>query len=184
MPTKRFVLLSSMVFFMAACAQSRPPGEAPDVDASPEAPSAPWTQASLKASLVPDPYLEVWEEAENQTTCALVVPSSVGEGQEGVPRSAQFAGGWGVAYDLPELRSAYGVAGTGAAADGFTYPDFPHEIRWSDGSVAEYGLEGGTGPNELAYLRIAGQGCLYNVWSRLGTDHLEHLLQALRFVDL
>jgi hypothetical protein len=45
------------------------------------------------------------------------------------------------------------------------------------------GPEGGTGPNQLAYLRIAGQGCLYNVWSRLGTTHLESLLGSIRFID-
>ena len=52
----------------------------------------------------------------------------------------------------------------------------------ADGSTAGYGPEGGTGPAQLAYLRIAGQGCLYNVWSRLGRAHLEQLLGALRFV--
>ena len=44
-------------------------------------------------------------------------------------------------------------------------------------------LEGGSGPNQLAYLTIPGQGCLYNVWSRLGVDHLEYLLGQLRFVS-
>lgn len=38
------------------------------------------------------------------------------------------------------------------------------------------------GPNQLAYLRIPGQDCLYNVWSALGRMHLEQLLAALRFV--
>ncbi|HEY5610921.1 MAG TPA: hypothetical protein VIL97_06930 [Thermoanaerobaculia bacterium] len=33
-----------------------------------------------------------------------------------------------------------------------------------------------------AYLRIAGQQCLYNLWSRLGRDHLELLLDELRLV--
>jgi hypothetical protein len=76
------------------------------------------------------------------------------------------------------------VAGTGTSSD----PDsaeyrWPHERRWADGSIAGYGPEGGTGPNQLAYLRIAGQGCLYNVWSRLGREHLEFLLEQLRFVE-
>ena len=31
--------------------------------------------------------------------------------------------------------------------------------------------------------RIAGQGCLYNVWSRLGVPHLEYLLGQLRYVE-
>ncbi len=54
--------------------------------------------------------------------------------------------------------------------------------RVADGSSAGYGPEGGTGPSDLAYLRIQGQECLYNVWSRLGRAHLEHLLESLRFV--
>ena len=54
---------------------------------------------------------------------------------------------------------------------------------WSDGSTAGYGPEAGTDPYELAYLRIAGQGCLYNVWSRLGQSHLVGLLSSIRFID-
>jgi len=53
---------------------------------------------------------------------------------------------------------------------------------WDDGSRVDFGPEGGTGPNELAYLRIEGQDCLYNVWSRLGRDQLEQLIRELRFV--
>jgi hypothetical protein len=87
-----------------------------------------------------------------------------------------------VAYDTRDVRSAFGVAGTGARATDDTYRDWPHTLRWSDGSTAGYGPEGGTGPNQLAYVRIAGQTCLYNVWSRLGVRHLEYLIDQLRFV--
>lgn len=102
---------------------------------------------------------------------------------ESTPRPAQFGGGWAVAYDLPGLRSAFGVAGTGASASGDTYHDWPHRQAWADGSSAGYGPEGGEGPKQLAYLKIEGQQCLYNVWSQLGTPHLEHLLRHLRFVE-
>lgn len=98
------------------------------------------------------------------------------------PRRANFSNGWGVAWDLPDLRSAFGIAGTGVDAADPSYSEWPYSRTWSDGSTAGYGSEGGTGPNQLAYLRIAGQGCLYNVWSRLGREHLEHLLEQLRFV--
>ena len=74
------------------------------------------------------------------------------------------------------------MAGTGSNASDSTYNQWPGHRSWADGSRADYGPEGGTGPNELAYLRIAGQGCLYNVWSRLGRPHLEQLLESLRFV--
>ena len=87
-----------------------------------------------------------------------------------------------MAYDQPDLRSAFGVAGTGSGAAEPSYDDWPFARRWADGSSAGYGPEGGSGPNQLAYLRIAGQGCLYNVWSRVGREHLERLLEQLRFV--
>lgn len=102
--------------------------------------------------------------------------------REAEPRVAHFAGGWGVAYDLPELRSAFGVAGAGVDPGPDTYDEWPHQREWSDGSRAGYGPEGGQGPNQLAYLRVRGQSCLYNVWSRLGRTHLEALLDDLRFV--
>ena len=46
-------------------------------------------------------------------------------------------------------------------------------------------VEDDTQINELvgAYVQIAGQGCLYNVWSRLGPAHLVALLGELRFVE-
>ena len=55
--------------------------------------------------------------------------------------------------------------------------------EWGDGSKVEYGPEGGQGPNQLAYLRIEGQDCLYNVWSRVSKDHLEEILREIRFVE-
>jgi hypothetical protein len=55
-------------------------------------------------------------------------------------------------------------------------------VRWLDGSSAGYGLEGHTGPNWLAYVKIPGQQCLYNVWSRRGKADLEQLIASLRFV--
>jgi len=128
-------------------------------------------------------YRTEWQKAPNRATCALIAPRSLGEGAGAVPRRANFSGGWAVAYDRPGLRSAFGVAGTGSKASDPAYSDWPHARRWADGSSAEYGPEGGTGSNQLAYLRIAGQECLYNVWSRLGRAHLELLLEELRFVQ-
>jgi hypothetical protein len=55
---------------------------------------------------------------------------------------------------------------------------------FADGSRVGYGPEGGTGPNWLAYVRIPGQDCLYNVWSRQGRAQLEQLLAQLRFVAI
>ena len=138
---------------------------------------------------MPAVYETAWRAAENRRSCALLAPRTLGTANVALggatARVATFAGGWGIAYDLPGTRSAFGVAGTGAlAGEPGTYDQWPHRRRWVDGSQAAYGPEGGTGPNQLAYVSIPGQRCLYNVWSRLGQAHLESLLEQLRFVDL
>lgn len=148
----------------------------------PSEPPAPWSAEPLSAEQVPAVFRQQWLRAENRVSCALVAPASLGAGNGAVPRAATFSGGWGIAYDLPGLRSAFGVAGAGVSASGPSYPDWPRSRRWSDGSSVGYGPEGGTGPNQLAYLKIHGQGCLYNIWSRLSVEHLEYLLEQLRFV--
>lgn len=171
--------ISSAVLLFAAPLTACAP-RAAEVGSSP--PAAPWARAPLAAGAVPAAYTQAWNAAPNQSSCALIAFSELGAGQGATPRPAPFSGGWGVAYDQPNLRSAFGVAGTGVQAAEPSYDEWPHRMRWADGSTAGYGPEGGSGPNQLAYLRIAGQGCLYNVWSRLGREHLEWLLGALRFV--
>lgn len=169
------------LLLLTACA-SAPATQQPP--AQPHAPPAPWQQPALAGSAVPAAYGEQWAKAANRATCAPIAPAALGEAVGAVPRAATFSGGWGVAYDLPGNRSAFGVAGAGVTAGAPGQATWPHELRWADGSTAGYGPEGGTGPNQLAYLQIAGQRCLYNVWSRLGREHLEYLLGQLRYVDL
>jgi hypothetical protein len=166
---------------IAACARtgSGDPSTEPRAALSP----APWTAPSLRWSQLPAAYRTEWQKAANRRTCAAIAPSSLGEGAAATARSATFSGGWAVAYDTPATRSAFGVAGTGSKASDPAYSEWPFVRRWADGSSAEYGPEGGSGDNQLAYLRIAGQECLYNVWSRLGRRHLEHLLDHMRFVE-
>ena len=147
----------------------------------PYPPAAPWSAAPLTS--VPDVYLEEWSRAGNRASCAPLAFSGTGGLERAVePRPASFAGGWAVAYDAPGLRSAFGIAGTGVEPGPDTYDDWPHRMEWADGSSAGYGPEGGSGPRQLAYLRVAGQRCLYNVWSAVSVDHLERLLTELRFV--
>lgn len=166
---------------LAACAPaSRPSTDAPAREA------APWSGAPLRASEVPAVYATAWGAAANRDSCALLAPDSLPAAMRvATPRRATFSGGWGVAYDLPATRSAFGVAGAGTSAwAGDVYDAWPHRMEWADGSRAGYGPEGGAGPNWLAYLRIPGQRCLYNVWSREGKAPLEALLRSLRFVDV
>lgn len=162
-----------------ACASLSPSSREEQSQAAP----APWSAARLASASVPSVYRSEWRKSENRATCALLVPASLGAGADATPRAAMFSGGWAVAYDRPGTRSVFGIAGSGTTPDSTTYDAWPQKIRWADGSSVGYGPEGGTGPNQLAYLRVNGQQCLYNVWSRLGVAHLEYLISQLRFVE-
>ncbi|MGH7444301.1 MAG: hypothetical protein ACREKM_05470, partial [Longimicrobiales bacterium] len=182
-----------LILALAACAgassESEPPPSpapsppAPQPEPEPPQVAAPWAGERLASSAVPSMLLTEWREADNRETCAPLAPASLGEWEAATPRAATFSGGWAVAWDLPEARSAFGVAGTGVDASEPAYSEWPYHLEWSDGSSAEYGLEGGTGENWLAYLRVNGQDCLYNVWSHVSREHLESLLAQLRYVD-
>lgn len=143
-----------------------------------------WGNPALAASQVPSVYVEEWRTADNRESCALIAPASLGAGTDATPRAATFAGGWGVAYDQADQGSAFGVAGSGSTTSEEIFSGWSNRRDWADGSFAEYGPEGGEGPNQLAYLRVNGQDCLYNVWSRLGQEHLELLLDQLRRVTV
>ncbi|WP_176597027.1 MULTISPECIES: hypothetical protein [Sphingobium] len=144
-----------------------------------------------------------WAKAENRRSCAPLALARPGD-PEGTPRAASFGGGWGVAFDLPGLRSAYGFAGTGLLpqdrADARIqrrrltdqWPYMRELPRLPAPSFAGYGQEGaepypaanagGKGLHSLAYVRIGGQRCTYNVWSRISRAHLEWLLDNLRLL--
>lgn len=176
-----------VVALSLACASAPEPDiPSPATGSPPALAAAPWSAPRLASSSVPSVYAEVWRGAENRQRCALLAPRHIdgGVGAGGVARAATFSGGWAVAYDQSQLRSAFGIAGTGVSAwEAGVYDDWPHARTWADSSRAGYGPEGGDGPNWLAYLRIPGQDCLYNVWSRHGRAHLEELIDRLRFVD-
>lgn len=144
-----------------------------------------------------------WAEAENRGVCAPLVFTDLA-GQRGTPRAATFGGGWGVAFDLPGLRSAYGLAGAGLipvdeeapagqrARLAAQWPRFRDLEALPSPAFAGYGLEGaaawpatnpqGSGLHSLAYVRVGGQRCTYNVWSRINRAHLERLLDGLRML--
>ena len=197
----RVQLIVAAVFVATiACEKKSEPAQAPPADTPstpaststpeptlkdlPPARVAPWKAQPIPSSSVPPVYLNVWRVAENKSRCALIAPVSLSaEDSAAVSRKATFSGGWAVAYDLPQLRSAFGIAGSGSNAwDPDTYAKWPHNISWPDSSTAGYGPEAGTGPNWLAYVKIPGQQCLYNVWTRRGQAHLEKIIESLRFV--
>ncbi len=175
MPMRPVALLFLTLILQACAAQTT------HVPAATSLPRAPWNSAVLNQADIPPVFLAQWRKAENSATCAPFAFLKTAAGAQ--PRAATFSGGWAVAYDMPTQRSAFGIAGTGSSPADATYTGWTHHIEWADGSRADYGLEGGTGPNQLAYLRIAGQGCLYNVWSRISREHLEELLGAIRRIE-
>jgi hypothetical protein len=142
-----------------------------------------------------------WAKADNHRQCAPLALASTGA-RGGIARRANFGGGWAVAFDLPGVRSAFGVAGTGLLGDDTPpsrvqatllraqWPLFRTLPSLPSPAFAGYGLSGarpypaanpdGRGLESLAYVRVGGQACTYNVWSRLGRAHLETLLDALR----
>jgi hypothetical protein len=147
-----------------------------------------------------------WRVAENGPKCAPLAIASDG-GVPGSPRLADFAGGWGVAFDSVRTRSAFGFAGAGmlpqdkesdAAKRKALAKQWPYTRNVGRtgmlprGSFAGYGLEGarrysranprGLRQYSLAYLHVPGQSCLYNVWSRVSRVHLEKVLDSLRLV--
>jgi len=213
----RLFLMATAALAVAGCdrAPRQPPPVTPQTRAAVDeaAPSA-VPPASPVSSPAPEPSSEPplvaealvlgeWERAENRQACAPLAFVSTGQAR-GAPRPAAFGGGWGVAFDLPNLRSAYGVAGPGlVAADraptgeqrerlGKQWPYFRELGALPPPAFTGYGIEGaetypsdnpaGRGLNSLAYVRVGGQQCTYNVWSRLGRSHLEHLLDSLRTV--
>ena len=196
--------LAALIGLLLACSSSVP-DEEPSGDSSPASPppsaptlaAAPWAGARLSRADIPAVYVAQWEKAENRATCSALGFASLGEGAGARPRPANFSGGWAVAYDKPGEpgveangqfcadcgRGTFGIAGTGADAIGATPPDGAEIIEWSDGSSASLFLQGGTGPGHLAYVTVRGERCLYNVWTYLGMEHLQFLVQNLRYVE-
>lgn len=172
------------------------PPDPPAVEEPPPEP-APWAADKLAGKSVPRVFLREHKRAENRESCPLLVPTDLGAGEGAKPRRANFHGGWAVAYDKKGLpgtrpsgescadcgRGVFGIAGAGVSKGGGG-PAWPSTIVWSDGSKAGYGPEGGEpGARLLAFVEASDAGCLYNVWSALGEEHLLVLLRGLRRVE-
>lgn len=193
------------LFFAGLCACDNGPARDSDpagMDVAIGAPSsatpAPTATTAKAVPLDPPPpgaslITAEWRKADNRATCA---PLAFGPAADkgGIPRRAFFGGGWAVAFDLPERRSAYGIAGAGVLTKSRAelseqWPYTATPPRLPAGSFAGYGISGaesypfdipkGEGLNSGAYVRVEGQGCLYNLWSWLGRDHLEEMISTL-----
>jgi len=135
---------------------------------------------------VPAPVVASWQSADNRANCAPLAPTDPELTSGFTARSADFSGGWAVAWDADGFRSAFGVAGTGVGADASLAQRWPGVVRYADGSVLGYGGEGldDSNPKRLGELVIPGQRCLYQVWSGFGDDHLLRIVSSLRYVDV
>jgi hypothetical protein len=148
-------------------------------DVSTPTPPKPTPQQPDSGAL-PRVLLAEWRKAENRAGCAPAWFDDVGAD---VPiRRRTFAGGWGVTVRNPRR---WGVAGAGVIAADADLEKWKFRRQNAAGVRAGYGLEGfDMGPDWLAYVLVPGQSCLYNVWSSVGKEHLEHLLEHLRVVGV
>lgn len=160
-------------------------------------PASPWADAPLAASDAPAPILAAWGASENRA-CAPIAPRDLGDaGHSARARVGDFPGGWAVEFDQrgqPGLarngqfcarcgRSVFGIAGTNLTPADLVSEDSPHEVpepSFADGSHIEVEMPG---ENEPVAATIAMNGCVYQVWSFLGEEHVRELVSSLRIVD-
>jgi len=163
--------------------------------------AAPWSAEPVGTEEAPNELLAAWQGAENREWCAPLAPTSYIEGTR--IRRADYAGGWAVEFDkqgMPGMtrngractncgRSAFGIAGTAIEVDDED-PMEAEERTLADGSrvryepsVDEADLEDGDAAGTVATLKIRGQDCVYQVWSFSGEEHLQGLIEDLRFVE-
>ena len=149
---------------------------------------APWqSRSAIKASQTSPIYKQEWRKSAYRSCPILAIPSnSWVHPKTAKSRSANFSDGFAVAYDLSNykgkpLRSAYGVANAGKTKLAELHA-WDYERYYADGSYVTMGHEGND-PNGkmLAYL-VLKNGCFYNVWSALGTNHLQQVISQLRYV--
>ncbi|WP_352337801.1 hypothetical protein [Psychrobacter sp. 16-MNA-CIBAN-0192] len=149
-------------------------------------PIASWMKPAIDNSQTDAVYRQEWLKAESRRLCPiLALPKQSAAHLDGhTSRRANFSGGWGVAYDLPKLRSAYGVANAGTSSLDGMFNKWEYNVRYQDGSWVGYGREGGNPTGKwLAYILIPKNNCFYNVWSAQSKTHLEQMIADLRMVQ-
>lgn len=155
-------------------------GTAPAVAASDQ---PPWNREMIDLAEVPPVLVEEWRRAENHLWCSALYPVDTGV-TAATLRRAEFSGGWALAWDTPELRSAFGIAGVGSPAWVDIGIRMPNTVAY-DGQIVGYGGEGfdDAATQRLAEFSIPGQLCAYQIWSQLGDEHLLELVDSLRLVE-
>jgi hypothetical protein len=144
----------------------------------PSTSTTPWRSAKLANA--PKAWLDAWGRAKNRRTCALLAPADAGANMAGASATADRVAG-DAGWDVYLRRGPYLVEILGL----FDATDGPEEARefektWPDGSVARYGDDQG---GYEAVLVIPGQRCGYRIYDSQGKEHLEFVLDHLRFVQ-
>jgi len=155
-------------------------------------PPAPWASEHMALQAAPAALVRAWRTADNRTWCAPVAPTTLGGSVRA--RTGEVEGGWMVEFDrtgAPGVmangrtcarcgRAAFGIVGTSMT------PDQEEDAvpAFNDGSRTEIEAPVERGEAAAATLTVAGQGCVYQVWSFLGEDHVRELVQSLRLVDV
>ena len=103
-------------------------------------------------------------------------------------RAANFSGGFAVAYDLKNykgkpLRSAYGVANAGTTSKRDLYQGWAYRKNYADGSYVTLGREGNNPQGKMLAYLVLNNGCFYNIWSQLSSEHLQKMIAHLRYVN-
>ena len=165
-----------------------------------ELPVAPWSAAPLGSEAVSPAVLAAWARADNRNVCAPIAPAAMGVADGARARvSTIIEGGWAVEYDrrgMPGLdrrgdacarcgRGVFGIAGTDLTPDDLAgeRADAP-EPSFADGSHLELEPPAEGESVAAAMITLRGQGCVYQVWSFLGEDHVRELVDGLRRVEL
>lgn len=149
-------------------------------------PKAPWNNPAIHNSETDATYRQEWAKSESKSLCPILAlpKQAAAHLTHHSVRRANFSSGWGVAYDLPNVRSAYGVANASTADPKDAFNNWPYNIVYKDGSLVGYGHEGGDPSAKwLAYIFIPQNSCFYNVWSAQSKTHLEQIISELRIVQ-
>lgn len=162
-------------------------------------PAAPWSGRALASDQVPAALLQAWANAANREVCA---PIAVRELEGASARVSELVeGGWAVEFDRrgqPGMspsgeacrscgRGVFGIAGTEMTPDLLAGEDEGTELptpSFADGSHLTIETPEDGERVAAATLTVRGQGCVYQVWSFLGEEHLRQLVQQLRRVEV
>jgi hypothetical protein len=162
-------------------------------------PAAPWSSAPLASEQVPAALLRAWASADNRGVCAPIAPARLEDASARV--SELVDGGWAVEFDRsgqPGLspsgetcarcgRGVFGIAGTQMSPDALVSEEDPVDApspSFADGSHLSVEPPAEGERVAAATLTVRGQGCVYQVWSFLGEEHVRQLVGQLRRVEV